>query len=474
MALRARSNIGSLAAVALLLAAGCGTPRSVVWTSDSSALIYVSDDGSIARFDLASGAHWPVVPPTKTLTVIPAVSPDGGEYAVLRIGSRTGFDVLQTVIFDAEGREVAASPPATWPVYNGRINRESPRPAAALWARRDSDGRNFLLFWYTSPLDGTFRFGVFNVETAEFKPIVETVPLVDALNVGLSPIRPDGEGFLAVRGRFDGFTNLYFVDWDGWEHPLNAAPAVRAFEERTRPDLDLEENPLLAQLLLPGRLPPPPFYPDLPPPPFLPPYPFEPRIPPLPLPIPLPPPPDEPEPLEMSGRLPIANLGWQGPVLDIIVGEGLLRANTRDQQVIYVEDNDLRLQREYLAEEKIFHYTPIGTGPYAVQLRVDWKGEGQRYVVELADRRGNRSRPLGVVSVAAPFAPIVPAPDGRKVAATTADHDGRVWTTVIDEQGRSLAVFQVSGPGWAESLSGPQPPLGRDVASRETRRTKSE
>lgn len=382
--------LGLLIGLGGLWLGGCGVPRTAVWLPDSSAVLYPTDDGGIALFDLEENESQLVLPRHAAWSAAPAVSPSGEQFALVEVVAAERTDTVRVFLHDLLGRERRKTAAVAWTADNRQSLGH--RPTAALWSR---DGQS-LLFWYVAAAGDRLRVGKFDLESESAMPYENTVPLVDLWHFGLSPVRDDGRGYLAVRGRQDALTNVFFVDERDWQQRLVANVQLEDFQIQTR--------------LIPG----------------------------------LP---------EMNDRLPIATTGWDRGALDLILGNGRLLVDTQQATMQFRFDRQLAKVRPPLVRERIVGWWPIGRGPFVLQGRLVPDATPPQILLEVAEGPGGRSRLLGPAALAPQrFAPLMPAPDGRHVLVTAAGQLGTVWSHIIDEQGQTVRRFQVSGPGWRDTL----------------------
>ena len=464
---RVRRIVTALVMWVGLLCNGCGIPRSVVWLPDSSGLIYVTDEGGLARVDISSdrqnvARHYQILKDAGPHGMIPAVNlkQDPSEFAIVTVVSRTDVDTVHVRVHDLDGTELPRrSKSWDWETDNGRFKGVKERKTAAIWSR---DG-DHILFWYESVQDRSFKFGQFNVNekipAKQFRKLEGTVPLVDLWHFGLSPIRADGSGYLAVRGASQGLSNLYFVDWDGWARPLRATEELRLFEDRTEINNRLPVEPILEQMLANQqsrlrqmRLGQPHIgFPN---------FSRKPRIPHLPRnPFTVPTETDGNfQPSQIQQRLPVGTPGWRRRDKSMIVfsGAGRIVLDPDRQQASFDTYEQLQESRPHLTDDRVLQWMPIGRGQFVVQTRLEVTDRQSRPVVEIAKpwKDGNRSKRLGVVAVGKSyFTPLMPSPDGKHIAATYDDGSGRIMTSIVDEEGKIMATFQISGRNWSKTLT---------------------
>ncbi|MDB4671035.1 hypothetical protein OAF34_02775 [Pirellulaceae bacterium] len=186
----------------LIVASGCEVRDKVVWFPDSSGFIFTTGNGvsSIRLYDARKNQSRTIIEDSRANTPVPAVSPDGKSLAVVRIETRTGQKTAQLFVYSLEGVRTHASKNYLWKKYAGLSASRLLVPSAVAWSR---DG-NHILIW-----EGATT-GFYDLES-------ENLFILDGLTVfngsdRLSPIRPDGKGFLANKK-----DSLVFHEWNGRE-----------------------------------------------------------------------------------------------------------------------------------------------------------------------------------------------------------------------------------------------------------------
>jgi len=202
-----------------LLVVLCGTgcvPRAT-WLPDSSGFVYTSEGAfSPARLilhDLVKGRRV-LVDNLRGGCARPAVSPDGKLFAVTR---HEAFGFVQVVVYDLKGKEVKRS--------KGVEFKESGEDAYLYWAPQ---GDNVLLAYE----GGT---GIYDLKENS----LNYFPKVLAMEIGGTPICPDGKGFFISQP--DGFDHLKFgvMNWQGKSQEINA----KAVKLRSEADRMIVGNP---------------------------------------------------------------------------------------------------------------------------------------------------------------------------------------------------------------------------------------
>lgn len=194
--------------VALALVAGCGSVSGVSWRADSSGFIYSDQGGSrVVEFDLNTTATRIVLTDAEAKTGLPAFSPDGKRVAVARVEYTKGKQPrVQVRIYSSDGKEVKRS---AW------FERKMGDPA-----EKDKEHVTYL-HWPTPDriLLLGYEFGIYDLTNDRLISAGDMVPWP----FGTSPIRPDGMGCLAVRGREESLV-LFFLEWDGTARNLGVLP----------------------------------------------------------------------------------------------------------------------------------------------------------------------------------------------------------------------------------------------------------
>ena len=203
--------------LAFVLLTGCSTPDVILWTPDSSSIIYSDDSGRLIRYDLKRKARKIIVADTKTDTPWPAISKDGKKLAVANIttskvkGSREAKHKLQIIFYDSlSGEKLSETKVHEYTTNLGE-------PAQSTTEDRQEEAA---LNW-SGPPDKLLVAGgrgrwIYDLEKDNFIPI-QACPF----SVYNRPVRPDGKGFLAAvsNGSDDNGESfsIVFYDWNGWE-----------------------------------------------------------------------------------------------------------------------------------------------------------------------------------------------------------------------------------------------------------------
>jgi len=197
-----RARLCGLAVVAFssLLLSGC--VLGVAWLPDSSGFFYAekAKEGlSLTRFDVATKKRTVVVEDTKTMTLWPAVSPDGKQIAVARWWTEKGKrDTLQVIIYDLEGKAVKRSKVFPW--VESKKDKSELDMTFLAWGTRGQ-----VLVWAKDT-------AIYDVARDKIEKLPGGMAFPGSSN---NPVRPDGKGFLALMG--DKPSHLAFVDWAGKE-----------------------------------------------------------------------------------------------------------------------------------------------------------------------------------------------------------------------------------------------------------------
>jgi hypothetical protein len=88
--------------------------------------------------------------------------------------------------------------------------------------------------------------GIYNVKTDSLKVIVKSTAVIH----GGTPIRPDGKGFLLLRGEKDD-QRMVFMDWEGKDQKIDADAFVAIIPKDKSPGSPIATT-MLAALLLPS------------------------------------------------------------------------------------------------------------------------------------------------------------------------------------------------------------------------------
>jgi hypothetical protein len=405
---------------------GCTQPRSVVWSPDSASIIFPTDVGGFAAVDLGTKQKRIIPTIERNWTQLPGIGPGGDQLAIVMVQSSQEADHLQVLTQNMAGQRLQESRVFEWPQDNGPQSRRVPRATSVYWAQ---NGR-WLLFWFVSGLKDQLRFGKYDFQTGNLTKLEDTLPLVDLFQVGMTPVREDDGGYLATRKNASDQPDLYFVTWEGWEQPLIGRREQRLFERPTYSEVN--QNP--AQVSRGPQL------------------------------APL-----KEDPRALSQRLPLTASRWRLGQLRFGLGRGESEINTLNLLTNYRLNETLVRSREPLSDQRVFLRVPIGTGKFVAQVRASTYEQPLKFFVEISNTEEKSTLLIGrAVLENEGFCPIVSAPNGKAVALTHSDDAGRIFTTVIDDQGQARLRFQISGPGWKDDITTDRP---ANVALRDKRST---
>jgi hypothetical protein len=208
----------------LIGSAGCFP--TVAWLPDSSGIVYTTTDwpggfpdmpgefhGRLVHYDLAKKTAR-VITKTKTNTIQPALSPDGKRIAVARLSlEKDKSPTLQVVVYDLQGKEIHSSKTLAWGEEpKGEVGAE--KYAQLFWASRE----NKVL------VHANKHSGIYDLEKGQAMMLGAAVPSI----YGMTPIRPDGKGFLLAKED----KSVAFVDWEGKETAITIPDEKLAAREQ--------------------------------------------------------------------------------------------------------------------------------------------------------------------------------------------------------------------------------------------------
>lgn len=212
------------------LAVGCGPAPQPVWDADSKSFFYTHTNGSVLQYDVDKKATRKILPEGQQRPRQLAISPKAPFMAFTQSAIGAEGRAIQQGFSSLTGDEMVWTPRVVWGDQN------APRdvcPSGCYWC---PSGQKVLI-WYqvdlnvqdliTSPSPMGY-FALYNIQTqtlSELKTATPATILCQAIHV--SPICPDGTGYLAMKLREDQPEFLY-VGWDGWEYPLSMSDEVAA------------------------------------------------------------------------------------------------------------------------------------------------------------------------------------------------------------------------------------------------------
>jgi hypothetical protein len=195
-----------MAALCLVLAINAGCYDYVVWLPDSSGFIYTTDTRQLVRYDVATGRRQVLVADMGTMTVLPALSPDGKRIAVARLsGKSPGPDTLELTFYDLDGKELQRSPRTVWR-RQGLYVEEAAAYTALLWGPKGKEDKVAVFEASGAASD----WGLYDLKTKRL--VVFTHQLFS--------YGPDAGGFVVANARNWDPKSIAFVDWDGKKHPI--------------------------------------------------------------------------------------------------------------------------------------------------------------------------------------------------------------------------------------------------------------
>ncbi len=409
-----RTSLKCLAVVCVAwVIAGCQVPREGAWLPDSSGFLFTDEDGSVLRFDVATGERQTVVAQSPTRTRILAVDPSGKRFALVRAVPQGTGDLVEVLFYDLQGKQVQKTEPVFWAAEDSNPPSTTPWQSGAVWSPK---GKHLLIWYVVGSWD--LRYGQCDVDAGTVKRLpVGISPLLEVLAFGLSPISDDDRGFLAVSRNQKSDDKplekpepkqspdpleVFFIEWDGRQHVGRIGPEAKAhfekfgksFEKKSGSDLE----PLVSETLL----------------------------------VPFP-----------AGR-------WEQGTAVLEVAGGLLHIDTIKDNIEYRSDEQWKEDRRKMLAEGILYRLPIGQGRCAVvQCRIErecqFEGLWETLDVEIAGPEPGTTTRLGTVLIstlhlACGCVPrvAIPSPDGKS-ALVTYQVDGTRYTAVVSGEGKVLA-----------------------------------
>ncbi|SFJ51706.1 hypothetical protein [Planctomicrobium piriforme] len=221
----------------ICFATGCGPISEPVWNYDSRSFFHTRSDGSVAQYDLdkkasrvllAAGEQRPrsvALGPT-----VPAVA-----FAQAAMGAEAG--AVQVGLYSLLNSETSWSKLQIWGDAKAR------RDLCSASCYYCPTGKRILIWYHTdNPLnmknetDWLGRFAVYEVENNKLMELTAPPAMLLAQGAHVSPMCPDGSGYLAMKLNKDNEPQFLFVDWDGWEYPLETdlENASRTFAQGNR------------------------------------------------------------------------------------------------------------------------------------------------------------------------------------------------------------------------------------------------
>jgi len=209
----------------LIVIPGC--VNGVSWLPDSSGFVFTTDSGKLVVYDVKTKATRVLVEDTKSSTYWPAVSPDGGRIAVARLRFDDLKSHLQVVVYDLKGKVVHESKSIAWGRSDQKPDDDMNTTTQLFW---DPAGNKLLIYGSIHTRYGTT--GIYDMNSGATTLFERTVPSV----YGVTPIRPDGKGFVLAKlsNKGEKLEELMWVDWQGKVKPVRAAFELKNDDQQTQ------------------------------------------------------------------------------------------------------------------------------------------------------------------------------------------------------------------------------------------------
>ena len=241
----------------LALISGCFEDNAV-WLPDSSGFVYVRSDGAVVHYDHGNKKSSIIVQEDWIVTQAgfekPSISPEGDRVVLVRHSVWNRQQTVQLLIYDLVGKQVQASQEFILP-GNGKF---SPKPLTYLGrAHWSPDGRHILvtvwaaLYENEKPLKAQadssgklqkieiYTTAIYNLQTQSLFVIDKLIECELTALCRISPLVPDGSGFLAQPAHEDAIQQqedeLFLVDWKGRKFPFRFSPTIQSLSEQTPP-----------------------------------------------------------------------------------------------------------------------------------------------------------------------------------------------------------------------------------------------
>jgi hypothetical protein len=194
-----------------------GCIPNVVWLPDSSGFVFTESGPAqpgqepklrLVKYDIAKKQRDIIVDNLKnSMTIWPALSPNGKEIAVASVTWKGDQTKLQLTFYDLSGKELRTSQEYDW--VEKKKNENDSWATFVFWGLPDKV--------LVAPMhsDVPTMTAIIDLKSNEIIKIKDRIPFLYPGNI---PFRPDGKGFLAMGDKSSG---LYFIDWNGKETPID-------------------------------------------------------------------------------------------------------------------------------------------------------------------------------------------------------------------------------------------------------------
>ena len=321
--------------------AGCSVPRELTWLPDSSPRFCTRQaKGAVQCYNIRKHSLLTICGAGANGPSRIAVSPDGKNIAVIRAYHNVGEDDVTLSFYDLPSGMSHGEKSVVWAAENGKVQHQTCE-SGAYWS---PDGKRILVY-YASSYVGTFRYAVFDTEKRTLRRVIGTDPAMGMCWLfGVSPIRPDGAGYLAAPLLRP--SELYFVDWEGGERKLS--PTAELLQPiRAMTDSGKQDTP----------------------------HGFVAR-------------------LRRDNLLPLPHGQWDHDILVLLFERGELRCDTTTGRITGVVAPTQVAEQAAIARNSILDAATFRRGTCQVQCRVTSDEEPLTFAIDVVETPGNRKRPL--------------------------------------------------------------------------------
>lgn len=230
----------------LAILSGCSpviwTPT---WSHDSESFFYTQDDGSVSQYDLKSKSSQILFTLKDGKPTRVAISPDNKLIAVAKAKATKvkGWDffsenaalkdldvaskghTIELTIVRLSDKKVLIQKTQAW---GDPKASQIPQRTNAYWC---PSGKRILICYYNEEADGP-GFAVYDVESEKLVEMDTLMPeTLMTWFLGVSPLVPDGSGYLAIEAedKKEKKPGFVLVDWEGNQHIIENTPALEAF-----------------------------------------------------------------------------------------------------------------------------------------------------------------------------------------------------------------------------------------------------
>ncbi|WP_437222708.1 hypothetical protein SH661x_002904 [Planctomicrobium sp. SH661] len=219
-----------LLVAAVFLASGCGPAPEPVWSYDSQSFFYARTDGAVLQYDLRQQTTRTLLPASSVRPQNVGLSPHGLQLAIPEGASGSKSHAAALNLYSLLEQKTVTR---LLDVWGDNDNPRQIGPSCCYWC---PSGKRILIGYAGTPPSTPDKnsaafvghFVVYDLAEETLTELTTAPPaLVLAQALHVSPLCPDGSGYLAMKLAPEG-PRFFYTSWDGWEQPLQMTSAVQA------------------------------------------------------------------------------------------------------------------------------------------------------------------------------------------------------------------------------------------------------